>query len=128
MGLLKRGANFLNRVLPTAAGPTQADGTAGTLTYTRGATSAAVSGWAGQEERDATDAPTPEARSTDRERDYLIPVAELTAFGVPTEGDTVTETINGVAVVFRVSKQETEPEWRYADHARTRYRIHTRKK
>lgn len=119
MGLLSRGAAFLNRVLPTAAG--------GTLTYTRGATTASVSGWAGIEDRDESVSPNPTTRSTDRERDYMVAVAELTAFGVPAEGDRITETINGVATVFEVSKRDREPCYRFADHARTRYRIHTRK-
>ena len=122
MGLLARGASFLNRALPAAAGPAT-----GTLTYTRGATAATVSGWAGQEDRDEAVSPTPTARSTDRERDYMVAVSELAAFGVPQEGDRITETINGAAVVFEVSKRDREPCYRYADHARTRFRIHTRK-
>lgn len=122
MGLLSRGASFLNRVLPVAAGPPAG------LTYTRaGIDPATVIGWAGIEDRDEAVNPTPTTRSTDRERDYMIAVAELTAFGVPQEGDRITETINGAATVFEVSKRDREPCYRFADHARTRYRIHTRK-
>lgn len=124
MSLMARGAAFLNHTLGVAAG--------GALTYSRTVnavtTTASVTGWVGLEDRDEVTAPSPNTRNKDRERDYLIPVDQLTAFGTPQKGDLITETVNGVAKTFVVSKRDTEDEWRFSDHGETRYRIHTRPK
>ena len=123
MGLLGRGATFLNRALGASAG--------GSLTYARPSASltATITGWAGQEERDEVTAPSTNSRLTDRERDFLIPVGQAAfgPFGLPKVGDTITETINGESVAFVVSPRDTEPAWRYSDIARSRFRVHTRK-
>lgn len=119
MGLLTRGAAFLNRALGAAAGVT--------LTYTRGVTTASVTGWAGQEGRDATESPTPGVRRDDRERDFLFAYADLVTagFGEPQEGDRITETLNSAAVVWKVLPRDTEPAWRWSDLTKTRVRVHT---
>lgn len=63
------------------------------------------------------------------DRDYLIPVSELQQNGTPFEparGDRVTETIDGVELVFEVVSQTEEPAWRYSDATRAVYRVHTK--
>lgn len=61
------------------------------------------------------------------ERDYLIPVDDLT-YGEPELGDRVTQTLNGESVVFEVATPTTgEPCWRYADAGRTFYRLHCKR-
>lgn len=64
------------------------------------------------------------------DRDYLIPVADLTSSGTafePARGDRITETIGGIATTFEVIAQLGEPEWRFSDQDRTLYRVHTKK-
>ena len=123
MGLMARGQTFLNRALGAAAGVA--------LTYTRGATTfTLVGGWAGQEQQDAVIEPTQGVRVSDKERDYQIPRALLIAgaLGEPAEGDRITETINGVAVVWQVYRKDRQDCWRWSDPStRTRFRIHTRR-
>lgn len=61
------------------------------------------------------------------ERDYLIPVADLTLDGQrvqPERGDRITETINGELVIYEVTAPPDEPEARYSDHERTIWRVH----
>jgi hypothetical protein len=124
VNLHARGQRLHNRVTADAAG------TGVSVTYTRGATSATIVATASRENQDAVTSPTPGARVDDRERDYLIAYADLTAagFDAPAAGDRITETLNGVAAVFEVTKPRTEPAWRWADVQRTRVRVHTRKK
>lgn len=60
------------------------------------------------------------------DRDYLIPVDDLT-FGVPAIGDRITETVDGTAKVFEVVTPDTgEPAWRYSDPQHTVWRIHVK--
>lgn len=65
-----------------------------------------------------------------RVRDYKIDAAALVFGGLavePRSGDQIDETIDGVTVTFEVYEPgRHERSWRYADVARTRYRIHTR--
>lgn len=64
------------------------------------------------------------------DRDYLIPVADLTVSGTtfePIRGDRITETIGGTATVFEVISPVGEPEVRFSDPGRTVYRVHTKK-
>lgn len=62
------------------------------------------------------------------DRDYLIPVASLTALGEPAVGDRITDTVNGTVMTFEVKKPGTgEPAWRYSDPGRTTYRLHTKR-
>lgn len=64
------------------------------------------------------------------DRDYLIPVDDLTSGGTafePIRGDRITETINGTATTFEVIAQLGEPEQRFSDQDRTVYRVHTKK-
>lgn len=61
------------------------------------------------------------------DRDYLIPVANLTALGEPTTGDRISETIGSTVCTFEVMTPDTgEPSWRYSDQTRTVYRVHTK--
>lgn len=121
MGLLSRGADFLNRALGNAAGQT--------LTYTRGVTSDTLTGWAGNEQRDQVQQPSTGTRVNDRERDFLLSYSEMTlaGFDEPAVGDRITETINGDEVTWEVKPRDTEPAWRWSDTTRTRYRVHTRR-
>ncbi len=60
------------------------------------------------------------------DRDYLIPVANLT-FGEPKIGDRIAETILGVIHTFEIMTPDTgEPAQRYSDQGRTVYRVHTK--
>lgn len=65
------------------------------------------------------------------DRDYLINRADLTVSGaevLPAIGDRITETIDGVGVVFEVMTPDTgEPAWRWSDPARSVYRIHCKR-
>lgn len=65
-----------------------------------------------------------------RVRDYKLNAADLEFDGElvePRAGDEITETIGSETVTFEVcAPAANEPAWRYADHDRTRYRIHTR--
>lgn len=98
------------------------------LTYSRGVTSATVTGWVGN-----TAAPAVlgehGARQEWGDRDYFFAVADLSAFGEPQEGDRVTESIGGADVVFEVLPPAGgggEKAWRYSDQGRTVYRLHTK--
>ncbi|MBN9521084.1 hypothetical protein J0H58_21625 [bacterium] len=110
---------YLNAALPAALG--------GAVTYTRGAQQIPVA--------DAVVGRTVfssnqqgAARVEFGDRDYLIPVASLTALGEPTAGDRITDVVNGVELTFQVQKPGTgEPAWRYSDPGRTTYRIHTKR-
>lgn len=64
------------------------------------------------------------------ERDYLIP-ASAYDFGdgpvEPAEHDTIAETVNGTACIFRVlPPQSGEPAWRWSDPERTILRVHVK--
>lgn len=126
--LAAAGAAFLNATLKAAAGvsvvyrpkdPAFTDGVA-------------VTAVTGQEARDLATRPAGSAvRVNNRERDYLIVLADLTAasagaFTLPAEGDRITETIDGREVTFEVSKRDGEPCWRWSDRERTRLRVHTK--
>ena len=60
------------------------------------------------------------------DRDYLIPVDDLT-FGEPAIGDRITETVDGTAKIFEVLTPDTgEPAWRYSDPQHTVWRLHVK--
>lgn len=128
MNLHARGQRLLNRLTADAAG------TGVSVTYTRasgtGAGTAALTATPMREQPDATAQPSPGTRSADRQREYVIVYADLVAggFGEPVEGDRITETVNGAAVVFEVVRNRLEPAWRWADQQRTRVVVHTREK
>jgi len=120
MGLLTRAQAWLAEKMPTAATPS------GAVVYTRaagGTVTLTGAAWVGNTafKRQANEGG---AALVWGDRDYLIPVAELGATP-PARGDRITETINGVAVVFEVGTQLVgEPDWRYSDPQRTVYRVH----
>ena len=124
MNLHARGQRLLNRVTNSTAG------TGVSVTYTRGATSAALTATATREAQDTVSVPTPGSRIDDKERDYLIVYADLVSagFGDPAIGDRITETINGSSVTWELHKQPTGPAWVWEDAQRTRVRVHTRRK
>ena len=124
-----RGQRLLNRTTGDTAG------TGTSVTYTRasgtGAGTATLVATPYREQPDATAVPVQGTRSADRGREYVIVYADLVAggFGEPAEGDRITETLNGVAKVFEISRHRTEPAWRWADEpTRTRVVVHTREK
>lgn len=96
------------------------------LTYTRGVTSATVTGGIGQT-----------SFETDSEfgvlkieaRDYLITAARLTAagFGEPQRGDRITETQGSATVTHEVLDMPGIPPFSYSDQSRQRLRIHTKR-
>lgn len=128
MSLAAAGAAFLNDTLKAAAGVT--------VTYRQKTGGIPVGGFpvtavTGQEARDVTTQPAGAARVTNRERDYLIVLADLIAGSgetvtLPAEGDRIEEAINGQTVVFEVGKRNGEPCWRWSDRERTRVRVHTK--
>jgi hypothetical protein len=59
-------------------------------------------------------------------RDYLVEVADMSAFGEPQRGDRVKETLNGRTEVFEVMSPSGEPHFRYSDPYRRVFRIHTK--
>lgn len=130
MPLLNRGEAMLNRRLGQAS-PVA-------LTYTRGATTITIASgdgaWLSGRTRFASTLESG-VRIEWSDRDYLIPVALLSALpastgitaGEPAEGDRITETVNGTACTFDVLKPDTgEKAWTYSDAGRTRFRIHTK--
>jgi hypothetical protein len=58
-------------------------------------------------------------------RDYIVPAADLAAFGDPQRGDQILETSSGVTVTREVIAPGGEPEWRWSGPGRDAYRIHT---
>ena len=126
MALLQRGQAMLNRTLVADAGVSIVYA----RTVTDVTTTATLVAWvgrtlfAGQTSQNA-------ARAEWGERDYLIPVAALVIGGVPVtpqkNTDRITETINGVPVVFELQTPTGEPVWRFADQFRTLYRVHCKR-
>lgn len=125
MGLLERGMTALNRRQQSAGA------TANTVTYRRasGGADIDITGlcWRGDtiyRKNPLEGGPA----VVFGDRDYLIPVADLAAGGVPFEparGDRITETTPaGVAVTFEVLPPFGEPEYRYQDAGRTLWLIH----
>lgn len=123
MNLHQRGQALLNRTTRSQAG------TGVPVLYARGEAAAAITATPTREQPDETLAPTQHTRSDDRQRDYLIVLADLASagFGLPAEGDRITETLAGEPVTFEVMPREREPAWRWADAERTRVRVHTRR-
>lgn len=124
MNIHARGQALLNRTTRTDAG------TGVAVTYTRAGVGHTLTATPAVIQQDAVTAPTPNTRSADRERDYLIVFADLVTAGLnePQEGDRITETINGASVVFEAIRNRTEPFWKWADAQRTRVQIHTKRK
>lgn len=58
-------------------------------------------------------------------RDFIVATGDLTA--APSRGDQIRETVGPTVYVFEVmAPVASAPPWRWADAARTAYRIHTR--
>ena len=116
MGLLSRGNSFLARAVGTKNGVT--------VTYTRGATSVAVTDAVpGNSFAAAVQPQQVPARVEVQDRDYLIPAAAIAALGEPAVGDRIAEP--GVGT-FEVVRRAGEPAWRWSDAERTLYRIRTK--
>lgn len=122
MNIHERGRKLLNRVTNSTAG------TGVSVLYTRGATTAPLVVTPTREQPDGVAVPNPGTRSADRQRDYIIVLADLVEadLGTPTEGDRITETFDGTPTTFEVVKSRTEPSWRWLDQGRTRLIVHTR--
>jgi hypothetical protein len=122
VNLHERGQAFQNRVTRSTAG------TGVSALYARGEATVPLVATPTREQPDGTTVPSPGTRSADRQRDYILVLADLVAagFNLPAEGDRITETLNGSPVVFEVVKNRTEPAWRWYDQQRTRVIVHTR--
>lgn len=122
MNLHSRGQRLLNRTTASDAG------TGVVVTYTRTSTARTLTATPMREQEDGVAVPNPGTRSADRQREYVIVYADLTAhgFNAPQEGDRITEIINGVSVVFEAVRNRTEPCWKWADQQRSRVIVHTR--
>lgn len=121
MGLLERGVACLARLQAVTDGIT--------VTYSRGGVSATVIAVVGASPANTVPGTQSPTLLRYTERDYLIRAADLAAagFGVPQEGDRITETIAGVAVTFRVARRSGDKlAWQWSDSAeRTTCRLHT---
>lgn len=128
MGLLNRAGPWLAGMMQRAAASP-----AETIVYTRKADGATADltgrAWVGRTAFARTGVEAG-AAVVWGDRDYLIPVADLAAGGVPFEpdrGDRIAHTRAGVTVTFEVMTPDTgEPEKRYSDAARTVWRVHTK--
>jgi hypothetical protein len=70
-----------------------------------------------------------ESRLEYRDRDYILPSAQLVIEGAaitPQAGDRIRETIAGQSYLFELMAEEGEPAWRYSDPSRRLLRIHTK--
>lgn len=119
--LAERAAAMLNRRMKQTRGVT--------VTYSRaGVGSVTLTAWLG---RTQDQADGQGVRVEYGDRDYLVEAADLVLGGSavePRDADRVTETINGVAVVFEVMPLNTGAAgWRWSDDARTCYRVHTKR-
>lgn len=69
-------------------------------------------------------------RIADRMRDFLLARSDLVYASdpfLPTPGDVIRETIDGVQVAYELVNTETEPCYRFDDPLNLRLRVHTRK-
>lgn len=122
--LLAKGQELFSRLMKQDASP------AGVVTYRRGAELIDLTGkcWVGR----WVVSELPQEGGgyvTYGDRDYLIPVAELTINGSrfePEEGHRITEVIDGVEHKFDVMPPVGEPSHRYSDPGRTVWRVHTK--
>lgn len=126
MNLFAKAKTWLPSMMLAAAG-------IGAVTYTRGAVSVAVEPWKGR-----TAQPSQQEKAARLEwsaDDYLFRLADLEAafaaagstYGEPAIGDTITETINGAACVFRAMPPENgEQVFTYADTGRAIVAIHAK--
>lgn len=130
MGLMARGqAALVRRKASSDAGPTA-------ITYSRGADSVNLeTAWPAVSlyQRESAE---PGQSITWSERDYLIPVEDLTLSGspiTPQRGDRISDPnipdpVTGDATVFELLTPNGEPVWRFSDqHGRTVYRVHTKR-
>lgn len=127
MTLAAAGAAFLNAAMKQAAGVTVTYVPKGGF-FPESKPLTAWTGTAGQDET-VTATGTSAAKLVNRERDYLIVLADLFEISggtLPKEGDRITETIGGTEQAFEVCKRDGEPCWRFSDRERTRIRVHTR--
>jgi hypothetical protein len=121
--MFQRAAAMLNRRMKQTQGVS--------VVYTRASVGqgVALTAWVGRTEASSENAGGPAVEYGDR--DYLIAVADLVLGGAATEpkdADRVTEVIDGVPVVFQVSRPSNgEPSWRHSDPQRTVYRLHTKR-
>jgi len=58
-------------------------------------------------------------------RDFIVTPDDLADLGDPSHGWTITDTLEGVEVVYEVRTPAGVPEWHYADGFRQTIRIHT---
>jgi len=116
---MRRGAEWLAaRLKASASRP---------VVYSRGERSVTVQATAGPKPLRVSGDPGTRVRWDNG--DYTIAAADID-FGdgpeVPLKGDTVSETLGGVAYVFRVSALPGEECWRWADGYGILRRIHTK--
>lgn len=115
--VLRQGAAFLSQQ--------RHDHMASLVTYTRGATSVELKATAARNEYDSVDASGVQHRL--EVRDFLIRAQDIASLSPPhpTTGDTITETINGIAYNYRAIGEMGMPVWRWSDTNRTVMRVHT---
>ena len=116
--LLKTGSDWLSGQLKSYASQS--------VTYARGAYSVTVDATVGRTIFDPGDGVATYQKW--ESRDYLIDTADLILNGsqtLPARGDTITETIGGVSVVYEVTSPKDTPHFVYSDAYRKKLRIHT---
>ncbi len=66
-----------------------------------------------------------------RMRDFLVATADLEDNGVlfkPEDGDTISETVDGLTTDWRVTRLDGQPAWMFDDYTDQRIRIHAERK
>lgn len=100
------------------------------VTYTRGELVAVVTALVGRVPVVVRERLGGEASFVSRNRDYILtaPAEEFTAtFGVPADGDRVTDADPDDGGTFELRPLEGEPSWRWTDGHGTALRLHTLK-
>jgi len=127
MGLMSRGMNWLGERHKAVEGVT--------VSYTRNEATASVVAVVGDQKGNVQNrAQQGQSLLTWSDRDYLIRAVDLAAAllpyameNPPAIGDRITETINGVAHVFEVSRKPNESPWVWSEPEQVTYRIRTKR-
>ena len=113
--MLANGAAWLAGQLKASAGRT--------VTITDGSQTISVTATIGSSRFEAAN--TSGVTEVWETRDFIVAPADLDAIGFPAHGWYVTDTIDGVDVVYAVRTPAGVPEWHYGDGFRQTVRIHT---
>lgn len=117
MSLFSKAAAFLNRAMK--------DADPHDVVYTRGATTLSFVAWIGRTVFASNRQNS--VRIEFGEIDFLIQAGDLGSLNEPARGDRLACTLNGVAITYEIMPIPGEPDWRYSDPQRTRFRVHMKR-